>query len=56
MEILTELIEEGDPEKIATYMKENGLVLLDGKIFPSSEKKEWVESQITFWDQRQQAR
>ncbi len=60
MEELTDLIKEGDAEKIAAFMKEHGLRLeQDGDgwvILPAKDKEEWVKSQITFWDQRQQAR
>lgn len=50
------LIKKGDAAEIAQYMKEHDLIVEDGKIVAKPEKREWVKSQVTFWDQRQQAR
>ncbi len=56
MEKLNSLIEKGDPAEIAAFMLENGLTIEDGKVVPIKEKIDWVKGQVTFWDQRQQAR
>lgn len=56
MDDLTKLLQEGDASAIAAFMKEHGLVLVDGVIRPVAEKIAWVKAQIGFWDQRQQAR
>ena len=56
MEKINELIKNGNPQEIALYMKENGLVIKNGKIVPVDDKVNYVKEQITFWDQRQQAR
>ncbi len=53
---LRELLEKGDADAIADFLIQNGLELSGNKIVPSKQKEAWVKSQITFWDQRQQAR
>lgn len=56
MHNIHELLTKGDATAIAAYMKENDLIIVDGKILPAEEKKEWAKGQISFYDQRQQAR
>lgn len=45
------VIASGDPEKIASYMKENNLRFEGNKIV--HQNKETVENMIEFWDKRQ---
>ena len=51
MKELEELLSEGNPNKIAEYMNNNGLTLKEGKIVYKD--KEIVKKQIEYWDKRQ---
>lgn len=50
---LHNLIEDGDAGKLAVYMKENNLELVDNKIVAKSEV---IKSNIEYWDKRQLVR
>lgn len=54
---IRELFETRDLKAIAAFIKENDLVIRDGKLFPrDDEAKKYCQSRVGFWDQRQQAR
>lgn len=55
--MIREILKSRDPKAIATYMKDNGLILKDGKIVPKSDsKKAELKQMEAFYDSRQQAR
>lgn len=56
MDEILQVIKTGDVKKIVEFMDRHGLTLKDGKIIPTPEKKQYVIEQISFWNQRQQAR
>ena len=48
---LNKLIESGDAKKLAHYMENHNLALVDGAVV--CKDKSFVKEQVAFWDKRQ---
>jgi DNA polymerase elongation subunit (family B) len=54
---IKKILKDGDVKALAAFAKANNLVLRNGKLVPrDDEAKVWAKGQVSFWDQRQQAR
>lgn len=48
---MQEILNRGDPQEIAKYMKENGLIFKEGKI--THPDNVYTKEQIRYWDKIQ---